>query len=222
MKMSLRLRSVSPLRRLDSMTLDRRESEKALLPTKLTRLMAVRPPSLIWKTTSARLSPSGVTIDLDRRLAPALARVVLRDALDVALQLGVGQNPARLGLQDLEQDVVLDLLVAADHDLVDDRILDDGDDKAAAADVDADIRKQPGAVKGLHRLVDIAAAERLAGCDQDVVAHGRSVDARVAGNHDAGDDRGLCRTSTRSTPSPLRRYHRRGEPARGPHSELVA
>ena len=164
------------------------------MPTKLTRLIAVRPPSLIWKTTSARLSPSGVTINSTVASPRPWLGVVLGDVLDVALQLGVGQDAARLGLQELEQDVVLDLLVAADDDRVDDRVLDDGHHKPAAADGDAHVGEETGAVKRLHRLVDFAAAERPTRLDQDVVADRRRVDARVAAYHDAGDDGGLGRS----------------------------
>ena len=130
---------------------------------------------------------------LDGRLAPALAGVVVDDALDVALQLGVGENAARLGLQELEEDVVLDLLVAADNDRVDDRVLDHGHNEPAAADRNAHVGEQPGAVEGLDRLVDLAAAERLPGLDQHVVADRLRIDARIAGDDDAGDDGGLGR-----------------------------
>ena len=73
-------------------------------------------------------------------------------------------NRARLQLHFVAQRLGIDLAVTFEGDLVDDRVLDDGDDDVGARAIDAHVGEEAGAEQRLDRPVDfrrvIGAADR--------------------------------------------------------------
>ena len=125
-----------------------------------------------------------------------------------ACSLASVSTPRGLRSTIVRQNVRFDLLVALEDHRIDDRVLDHGDDQHAAALDDADVGEQAGGVERLDRSVDVGGAVGLAGLDGQVGLDGRSFDALVALDLDAGSNRGLGdsradqRRRRRRTPAP--------------------
>ena len=131
--------------------------------------------------------------DLRRHLGVVTADAVVGflDRLDVGVQHILRERPARLELHGGGKLGVLELLVALEKNLVDDRIFVDLDDQRRARLVDADVGKQPGREQPLHGLVDVGVRKRLAGRDVEIAANRLGIDPLIALNFDAANDRSL-------------------------------
>ena len=129
----------------------------------------------------------------DRRVLAADAGVGLADGLDVGIHLRLGERRTRLELHVSGKLGVLDLLVALEQDVVDDRIFVDLDHQGPAGLTDTHVGEQAGREQALHRLVDVRVGKLLARRDADVAADGCGVDALVATHFDAADHGGLRR-----------------------------
>ena len=81
----------------------------------------------------------------------AVAAIELDDALNVGLHLGARKDRARLELNFLLQILVGDLAVTLEHDLVDDRVLDDMDGQRRAVPIDLHVGEQTGREQRLQR-----------------------------------------------------------------------
>ena len=111
-------------------------SVNALLPTKLTPLTLVAPPSTIFEHDVHAALLELDDLRLDGRGKPALAGVDVENPLHVGLSTSARENGARLQLNFIAQRIGIDLAVAFESDLVDDRIFDDTNDDRAAVVVD--------------------------------------------------------------------------------------
>src|SRR5690606_3636782 len=95
---------------------------------------------------------------------------------------------ARLEL-DLTGEVrVLDLLVALEEHLIDDRLLIDGDNQRRTGLADANVGEHTGGEQALDRCVDIGRTEIAAGTNIDVIANRFRVDTSVPTHFDTVDD----------------------------------
>ena len=162
-------------------------SEKARLPMKLMALTLVAPPS-----SDLEHEVHAVVVELDDlrldggRKAP-LPAIDVEDALHVGLRAGAREHRARLELHLAPQRILVDLAVALERHLVDDRVLDHGDQHARAFAVDAHVGEQAGGEQRLDRLVDLAWVVGVADVEFQVGAHRLRLDAAIARNPDVPD-----------------------------------
>ena len=117
----------------------------------------------------------------------ALPAIDVEDALHVGLRAGAGEDAARLELHLAFQRGLLDLAVALEGDLVDDRVLDHRDQDAGAFAIDAHVGEQAGGEQGLDGLVDLARIVGIADVELEVGANRLRLDAPVAGHANLAD-----------------------------------
>ena len=98
---------------------------------KLMRETPVVGPSVIEKIRSTRFSGRWMISGSTRGGEFAVAAIDFDDALDVGLDLGAGEDRARLDLDFLGEVLVGNLAVALEHHLVDDRIFGHMDGQGA-------------------------------------------------------------------------------------------
>ncbi len=91
---------------------------------------------------------------LDPHLEVAALTVKLDNAFDIVVHDGPRQRSALLRLHDVSQVVVLDLLVALEHQFHDGRIFHDGDTDMITIPRNLHVLKKPGAVKAFQRAID--------------------------------------------------------------------
>ena len=120
--------------------------------------------------------------------------IQLNDLAHILLDPGAGVDAARRDGHFLAQLVLADRAVPLEHDLVDDRVLDDADDQVAVRlQADLDIGEQLGSVQGADRDVQDHRVDGVARLDRQVGQDRGLVDALVALNQDAVDHSGLGR-----------------------------
>ena len=93
---------------------------------------------------------------------------------------GAREHRARLELHLVAQRLGVDLAVALEGDLVDDRVLDDGDDDVGALAVDAHVGEQAGGEQRLDRVVDLAGVVGVADGELQIGANRLGLDAPIA------------------------------------------
>ena len=125
---------------------------------------------------------------LHRRGEPALPAVDVEDALHVGQRLGAGVDRARLELHLVLQRRRIDLAVALEGDLRNDRILDDRDHHAGAVAIDSHVGEQAGLEQRLQRAVDFAGVVGVADRELQVGAHRLGLDPAIADHADIADD----------------------------------
>ena len=167
-------------------------SEKARLPMKLMALTLVAAPSLISNTRFTRLLSSSMILGSTDGGEAALPAVDVEDALHVGLRAGAREHRARLELHLGAQRLLVDLAVALEGHLVDDRVLDHGDEHARALAVDAHVGEQAGGEQRLDGLVDLAGIVGIADVELEIGAHRLRLDAPVARDLDVADQSPLC------------------------------
>ena len=129
---------------------------------------------------------------------PALAAVDVEDALHVRLRAGAREHGARLELHLGAQRVLVDLAIALEGHLVDDRVLDHGDEHARALAVDAHVGEQAGGEQRLDGLVDLAGIVGVADVELEIGAHRLGLDAPVARDLDLADHAAALRLRGRA------------------------
>ena len=127
----------------------------------------------------------------DRGVVAADIAIGRLDGLHVGVEGGLRERTARLQLHHVGELGVLDLLVALEEHLVDHLVLGHGDNQRRTDLVDLHVGEQTGAEQAFDGFVDIAARERFAGLDRDIVADGVGIDARVATHFDPAHHGGL-------------------------------
>src|SRR5690606_2637606 len=118
-------------------------------------------------------------------------RVSSLDSLDVSFHRRSIVRRTGLELNRAGQIRILDLLVALEKDVIDNRTLANIDDERATGLVDANVREQPHREQTLHRSINIGAGEGLARANLDVVTDGLRVDASVTAHLDTANDSSL-------------------------------
>ena len=163
------------------------ESLNAWLPTKWMPLTLVAGAlvDLEHEVHAVLLELDDLGIDGCR--VTALALVDVEDALDVRLHAGAREHRARLQLHLVAQGIGIDLAVTLERDLVDHRILDDGDHHIGAAAVDAHVGEEAGGKQRLDGAVDLARIVGVARRELEVGADGLRLDAPVAVHIDRPD-----------------------------------
>src|SRR6185437_6433041 len=117
----------------------------------------------------------------------ALAAVDVENALHIGLGLGARKDRSRLELHFSDQRSGVDLAVALEGDLSDDRIfLEDHDDRRTLG-LDRNIGKQTGREQSLDRTIDLRGAIRITHVELQVRAHGFGLDAPIAADFDILD-----------------------------------
>ena len=120
--------------------------------------------------------------------------VQLDDLADVLLHPGAGVDAARTQGHFLAQLGLGDGAVPLEHDLVDDRVLDDLDDQVPVRlNAKLDVSEQLGAGQGANRHVQNRVIDRVARLDRQIGQDGGLVDALVAAHQDAVDHQPLLR-----------------------------
>ena len=124
---------------------------------------------------------------------PARTPVELDDAGDVGLDLGLGEDAARAHLHLVLQLVFLEVRIALEQHLIDDRILDKLDHQISALQVDLHVGEQLGARQGLQRQVDLGRIDRVADLDRQVRDDRVLLDPLIALDDDSPDHAALLR-----------------------------
>ena len=124
---------------------------------------------------------------LDGRGIAPLAPIDIEDALHVGLNAGAGEDGARLQLHLVAQRLGVDLAVALEGDLIDDRVLDDRHDDVGAGAIDAHVGEQAGGEQRLDGAVDLGRVVGVAHGELEVGADSLGLDAPVAADGDVPD-----------------------------------
>ncbi len=119
---------------------------------------------------------------LDRRGEAALAAIDVEDALHVGLRAGAGEHRARLELDLGGQRRRIDLAVALEGDLIDDRVLDHGNDGSVALTIDADVGEQARREQRAERAIDLAGVVVVTRRELEVRANRLGLDTTIS-NH---------------------------------------
>ena len=130
----------------------------------------------------------------NRRRDSARQPVQFDDLADVFLHLGAGIDTARSQGDFLAQLVLADRAVPLQHDLVDDRVLDDLDDQIAVRlNTQLDVGEQLRALERANRHVQHDGIDRVAGLDRQIGQDRGLIDPLVATDQDTVDDDALRR-----------------------------
>ena len=162
-------------------------SEKARLPMKLIALTLVAAPSLISNTTFTRLLSSSMILGSTAAAEPPLPAIDVEDPLHVGLRAGASEHRARLELDLGSQRILVGLAVALEGHLIDDRVLDHGDEHAGSVAIDAHVGEQAGGEQRLDGLIDLARIVGVADVELEIGAHRLRLDAPVARDPDLPD-----------------------------------
>ncbi len=117
---------------------------------------------------------------IDGRREPPLAGIDAQQLRAVLLRHACGEHRARAQLQRLLEVVFLDVVIALEADLVDQRVLVHVDDQRIAVALQAHVAEQAGRIQRAQAAIHALAAERIARLHQHVGKDRAFLDPRVA------------------------------------------
>ena len=124
---------------------------------------------------------------LDGRGEAALAAIDVENALDVRLRLGARKDGARLELHLGLEGCALNLLVAFERNLIDDRVLGHVHDNCSTVPLDPHVGEEPGGEERRDGLIDARLAIGVADREAQVRPHSLGLHAPITDDLDFSD-----------------------------------
>src|SRR5690606_2812561 len=127
------------------------------------------------------------------RIIAADPAIGLANGFGIGFHRLTGESPARRQLHSLREVRVLDLLVALEQDLVDDRVFRDRHDQRVSGLIDRDVGEKTRGEEALYGLVQIGPVEILARTNAELPADRVSVDTAISPHLDTAHRSGFGR-----------------------------